>query len=292
MNLGKRLLTRCGIVVVVSVAVMSASVGHATMASISGLTAASTNITTAQEEADEPLDVRIKQAIAELREEARAALVELGELDTPEKAEEAIQILQRMKEAIEELNGMLHNRVEERLEEQNDLAIARIYQNSAAETKELGAVTPVDQIEKIDKIRAIRREKVTRIEENFRHRLTRLEEPHNHRPLPKSDLRRQGRLEPPSHASEEEIEEFIAGLREKAEAALDNLGELDTPGKTQRAENIRIQMERRIEHIENRAGDQLQQDLETTFARGSEALQQRAQAAVDALELRPKSTLT
>ena len=184
MNLGERLLTRCGIVVVVSVAVMSASVGHATMASISGLTAASTNITTAQEEADEPLDVRIKQAIAELREEVRAALVELGELDTPEKAEEAIQILQRMKEAIEELNGMLHNRVEERLDEQNDLAIARIYQNSAAETKELGAVTTVDQIEKIDKIRAIRREKVTRIEENFRQRLTRLEERHNHRPLP------------------------------------------------------------------------------------------------------------
>jgi hypothetical protein len=127
MKRGTKFLARSGIVAAVSAALISTSMAQAAVSSPSGLPGLGVDQTPAQSVPDEPLEERVKQAIEEINQKGQTALAELGELDSPEKIEQAERILKMMEQATREVKQRLHSRVSDRFEELNDLAIARMH---------------------------------------------------------------------------------------------------------------------------------------------------------------------
>jgi histidinol dehydrogenase len=127
MKRGTKFLARSGIVAAVSAALISTSMAQAAVSSPSGLPGLGIDQTPAQSVPDEPLEERVKQAIEEINQKGQTALAELGELDSPEKIEQAERILKMMEQATREVKQRLHSRVSDRFEELNDLAIARMH---------------------------------------------------------------------------------------------------------------------------------------------------------------------
>ena len=137
MKRGTKFLARSGIIAAVSAALISTSVAQAAVSSPSRLPGLGLDQTPAQSVPDESLEERVKQAIEEIDQKGQAALAELGELDSPEKIEQAERILKMMEQATREVKQRLHHRVSERFEELNDLAIARAHYQAQAELEEL-----------------------------------------------------------------------------------------------------------------------------------------------------------
>jgi histidinol dehydrogenase len=133
MKRGTKFLARSGIIAAVSAALISTSMAQAAVSSPSGLPGLGVDQTPAQSVPDEPLEERVKQAIEEINQKGQTALAELGELDSPEKIEQAERILKMMEQATREVKQRLHSRVSDRFEELNDLATARMHYQAQTE---------------------------------------------------------------------------------------------------------------------------------------------------------------
>ncbi|MFQ6028969.1 MAG: hypothetical protein ACE5Q6_15925, partial [Dehalococcoidia bacterium] len=178
LKLPNKLLVYGGILLAVSLAILSLPVSRAS--------------------ADEPLEQRIVQAIEEIDEEAQDALAELGQLDTPEKADEAGRIFHHMETTRRELRKKLHSRASDRFDELNDLAVSRARQRSRDELEGLGDLDTQQQRDRAAEIRAKLEKQRTRLEENANRFMDRTRQHRGSQPLPKFRLRLKERSELPS----------------------------------------------------------------------------------------------
>jgi hypothetical protein len=296
MKLATKLLARSGIIVGVSAALLSASVAQAAVSGPSGLTGPEVAPPPARPAPEGPVEERVKQAIEEVNQKDQTALEELGELDSPEKVEQAERILKMMEQATREIRQRLHSRESDRFEELNDLAVTRLHHQAQAELKELGQLDTPEKREKAEEIRARVEERKAQLEERWNDRLEPLQQRRLERPLPEFDFRPLPQDRPPQHApayglrlrlkqlSEEGIEAAIAQLKQEAQAALKRIGEQDTPGKVQRANKIRARMEERIRELQEKlAGAAQQQRFEAEIEQETLKLRQRAQSAIEEL---------
>ena len=128
MKLATRLLARGGIIVAVSAALMGTSVAQAAFIDSAQQPGNQVDTTAGKPSPDEPIEERIEEAVEDVDQEGQAALEELGELDSPEKLDQAERILTHMERATREVRKRAHDRASERFDELNDMALGRVYE--------------------------------------------------------------------------------------------------------------------------------------------------------------------
>jgi len=171
----------------------------------------------------------------ELQHRAEVAISELGELDTPEKQEQARQINSKLKEALAALRERLGNAAGIAFEQRLDREIQTLQRRTEAALEELGTL---DTAERQEKARLIR----VRLAENIQ------------------KLRRQ--LARQAHTTPDKgFDQDSDGLRLGTLAALKELGRLDTPEKVRKARLIRVGMEEAINRLRNQRARQLDENL-------------------------------
>jgi hypothetical protein len=294
MKLVSRLLAHSGIIIAVSAVILGASaVQAAHVDSVKGpqrpgITAPN------KPSSDGPLEERLKRAIEEIDQKGQTALAELGELDSGEKIDRAEQILEQMAQATREVKRQSHDRTAERFLELNDIAVATLEHTARTELQELGERDSEEKRQRADEIRARLSEQRERLANSWSRLQERLEQRHQQRELPEFTIR-QPNGRPPAHAvalglrartedlSKEEVDALVLQLDRDARSALDNLGELDTPEKIERARFIRSRLEERIKEVREKATDRVRDKYEEQVEQQIQRLRLRAEAAVKEL---------
>ncbi len=273
MKLDRKILAIGGILIIVSALVAGGSAAQAAGFAPSGLNGSEVDTTAGKPSPEGPIEERVKRAVEEVNQEGQDALAELGALDTPEKFQQAEQILKRMDQAAHELRKRAHDRTSDRFDELNDLALGRVGDEARAELRAIARTDNPQKERLAEAVRARVADRKARLEGRWEDRRTRVEQRQVDRKLPKFDFRRpNGR--PADHAvalglrlrldqvSDGEFDQVIAELNREARFSLDHLGGLDSPGKVQRARKIRARLADRIhqlrERIAQRAADRIE----------------------------------
>ena len=293
MTLPTKRLARIGILAAVSAALFGTSVVQAAPAGPSPLWETGVNPVASRPLPDGPVEERVRQAIEEIEEEGQAALEALGELDSPEKLERADRVLSRIEQAAREVRKQGHNRVSERFDELNDLAAARFQHQARAELRVLEESDGTTG-EKRQEILARVEERKTRLKDRWEQQRQLLVQRHQRRELPQFDFR-QPKGRPLEHApahglrlqlaelTDEQADAAIAELEQQGQTSLDNLGELDTPGKVHRARSIQERLHKRIQQVREKLARRVRQQAGDQLEEQVSKLRILAQAAIDEL---------
>ena len=199
MKLTPKFLAIGGILITVSALIAGGSAAQAAGFAPSGLNGSDVDTTAGKPSPDGHIEERVEQAIEEVNQEGQDALVELGELDTPEKFEEAEQVLKRMDQAAHELRKRAHDRASDRFDELNDLALGRAGDEGRAELRAIARTDNPQKARLAEAVRARVADRKAKLEARWEDRRTRVEQRQVDRKLPKFDFRRRnGQL--PDHA--------------------------------------------------------------------------------------------
>lgn len=295
-------LAQTGIVVAVAAAILGISVSQATAFNSPEVPGMLADIGAGRPSPDEPIEAQIEQAIEEVNQDGQDALEEIGELDTPEKVDRANQILQHMERTSHEIRRRAHDRASERFDELNDLAIGRLGAAARAELRDVGRANTPENQARAEEIRARNAERKAQLEARWEERKQRVEQRQVDQELPKADFRLpNGR--PPVFAAayglrlrlenltEAQADEAVTELERDSQTVLERLGELDTPGKVQRARKIRATLAERLQDLRHRVADRaMEHDMDRAehpnmdqFEERAHQFHLRAEAAINEL---------
>ncbi|HEU0020801.1 MAG TPA: hypothetical protein VFR55_03900 [Dehalococcoidia bacterium] len=306
MQAPSRLLAQTGIAVAVAAAILGVSVLPASAFNFPEVPGRLSEPGLGRPSPDEPIETQIEQAIEEVAQEGQDALEELGDLDTPEKVDRAEEILQHMGVTSYEIRKRSHDSAADRFDELNDLAIGRLGDEARAELSDVGGADTPEKRDRAEAIRARIAVKRAQLEARWDNQNRRMAQRRSELELPRADFRRpNGR--PPLFAAayglrlrlenltEEQANEAIDQLERDAQTASEGLGEVDTPGKAQRAQKMRATLAERLQDLRRRVANQnwdaagepgMAQELDHAddqLEERARELQQRAEAAINGL---------
>lgn len=226
-----------------------------------------------------------------LHYQAQTKLQELGKLDTQEKRQKADEIRARLKEQRERLanswsqtrerleqrhqqrelpkftiqrpNGQppdfapalgLRARLEGSSGQELEASISQLEQQSASALESLGELDTPEKIEKARQIRSLTEERIRKIRSQF--------------------------AGGTGDQFADQLAKQIQRLRLRAEAAVQDLGELDTPEKQEKAEAIRSKIEEQINRLKERLANRGQNVANDQYEQQAVELRRQAQAAL------------
>jgi hypothetical protein len=178
------------------------------------------------------LEGRYQERAHELQQRAEAAIYGLGELDTPEKQEQARQIKVKLEEALAALEERLSNGSVGVIDESLDRETQSLRRRAEAALAELGELDTPERQEKARRIK-------DRLEAQVR------------------QLREQLARRSVGAISNEGLDRDYDNLRRESAVALKELGRLDTPEKVRQARLIRVRIADAINRLRNQRARQL-----------------------------------
>lgn len=137
---------------------------------------------------DEPIETKIEQAVEDVNQEGQDALGELGELDIPEKIDQAEHTLKQIERTSHEIRKRAHDRTSDRFDDLNGLAIAQSGEAARAELRDVGEANTPEKQARADGIGARHAERKAQLEERWEHQKQRLVQRWDDQGLPKADF--------------------------------------------------------------------------------------------------------
>ena len=147
-------LSQTGIVVAVVAAIMGVSASQASTFNSPEMPGRLADTSAGRPSPHEPIETQLEQAVEDVNQEGQDALGELGELDSPEKVDQAEHILKHIERTFHEIRKRAHDRTSDRFDDLNDLAIARFGEAVRAELRDVGETNTQEKQARADGIRA------------------------------------------------------------------------------------------------------------------------------------------